>query len=192
MKRIQIWHVDTPEDKTTIEYKYSEAQKTGVTEKSDTWKKYPERMLYWKCLAKARVEVCPEALDGMPIYEDYQDYEKKVIDLGNVEDEDHPHAELIKKINDSQTVEDLQKLTADITRAKDTSVIKVYANRKKEIETGSTVATTQVIDDTVSNESDTTNNTVEEDAEDVIDADDIDLVPDDDDATDTADKPEQD
>ena len=88
-------------------------------------------------------------------------------------------------------MEDLQKLTADITKAKDTSVIKVYANRKKEIETGSTVETTQVIDDTVSNESDTTNNTVEEDAEDVIDADDIDLIPDDDDATDAADKPEQ-
>lgn len=82
--KIKIWKGRSEEEATKtdeVEYTIEEATHAWIV-KSDPWIKYPQEMIYWKCLARARKRVCPEVLDGVAIFEDYQEMEKetKVID----------------------------------------------------------------------------------------------------------------
>lgn len=74
---IEIWRWKDEETtrKEKIKYTIEEAQNAWLLSK-DNRKNYPKDMLYRKCLARARKIFCPEVLDWVAIYEDYQDIEK--------------------------------------------------------------------------------------------------------------------
>lgn len=71
--KIRIWKWEKEDH---VEYNIVEAQHAWIVT-SITRQKYPQEMIYWKCLARARKRICPEVLDGVAIYEDYQELEKK-------------------------------------------------------------------------------------------------------------------
>ena len=81
--RIKIWKWEKESEaiKTDeVEYTMEEAEHAGIAW-SAIWTKYPQEMVYWKCIARARKRICPEALSGYSIYEDYQEIEKPIIPI---------------------------------------------------------------------------------------------------------------
>lgn len=72
--KIWKWEESTASKIDEVDFVMYEAINAWISTK-DNRVKYPKDMLYWKCLARARKRICPEALGWMPIYEDYQDIE---------------------------------------------------------------------------------------------------------------------
>ncbi len=79
--KIKIWKWESEEKATKVdevEYSIDEAIHAWIAW-GDARKKYPQEMIYWKCLARARKRICPEVLDWVAIYEDYQELDKSNI-----------------------------------------------------------------------------------------------------------------
>lgn len=67
---------------------YDDAKRSGLLNKSSTWKLYPERMCYWRALSWAARDGAGDALIGIGIAEEIMDYstEKKETDTASLED----------------------------------------------------------------------------------------------------------
>lgn len=117
-----------------MQYAYSEAVQAGLTS-NDTWKKYADDMLYWKCLARARKQVCPEVLEGVPFYEDYKELESSSRPTdGEVIDAEVVVDSLEDKIRNAETMDELEALLPEIRRSKKPSVVGLYAGQKRYLE----------------------------------------------------------
>lgn len=127
-----------------VQYSMEEAKHAGLTS-SVTWQKYPQEMLFWKVLARARKRYCPEVMDGVALYEDYQELEKP--ENGQVIDGDQVENPLLEKINDCQSIDELEKLKIEISKSKDNTLIKAYATKQVELK-NKPLETTQATDDT--------------------------------------------
>lgn len=137
IKTVEIWKTWPNNEelkKQDVQYTYIEASKAwSGKDTPDVWKKYLDRMMYRKCLSKARVEVCPEVLDGVAIYEDYSDMD--YIDGDKIgSDTASPIMILKDKIMSSQSMEELDGYLTDIRQSKDQNSIAYYTQRKKELE----------------------------------------------------------
>lgn len=127
-----------------VQYLMEEAKHAGLTN-SVTWQKYPQEMLFWKVLARARKRYCPEVMDWVALYEDYQELEKP--ENVQVIDSDQVESPLLEKINACQNVEELESLKGEIATSKDNTLIKSYAKKQVELK-NKPLETTQPADDT--------------------------------------------
>lgn len=139
IKTIKIWRGERVEGKEiSVSYSYSEAVTAGVSN-NDTWKKYTDDMLYRKCLARARKQVCPEVLDGVALYEDYKDMENSngytvdanvnpiVVD-GEVLDASVP---LEIRIDNTKSMDELTALLDEVRKSQDPKMVSKYAKQSK-------------------------------------------------------------
>lgn len=141
IKTIKIWKWERVSGKeTSVSYSYSEAVTAGVSN-NDTWKKYTDDMLYRKCLARARKQVCPEVLDGVALYEDYKDMESSsgysvdanlntnpiVVD-GEVIDASVP---LDVRIDNTKSMDELTALLDEVRKSQDPKMVSKYAKQSK-------------------------------------------------------------
>lgn len=128
--KIKIWYKDAPERIAEIEYRIEEAAHAGLLSK-DNWIKYPQDMLFYKCLARARKRFCPELLGGVAIFEDYQG----VVDTKGAEVVDGQESNpLLESIQQAESIADLEKLKIEISKSKDSSLVTAYSRKKIEIE----------------------------------------------------------
>lgn len=54
----------------SIKFSQDDAKRAGLWDSTHTWKKYPQDMLFWKCVARAINQHCPEVLWWTALYED--------------------------------------------------------------------------------------------------------------------------
>lgn len=101
--KIKIWKWESEEKATKtdeVEYSFEEAKFAGIVKWP--WLSYPQEMIYWKCLARARKRVCPEVMEWVAIYEDYQEIEKPVVDESNIMENFKKAEELPQEVLDEQ------------------------------------------------------------------------------------------
>jgi len=96
-----------------VEYDMTEAQFAWINW-SAVWTKYPQEMIYRKCIARARKRICPEVLDWYSIYEDYQEMDKPIIPIDDVIDW-FGKVEADKEINEERTeiIQEQQAILSD-------------------------------------------------------------------------------
>lgn len=123
--KIKIWKWESEEKATKIDevmYDYEEAKFAWIIKWP--WLQYPQEMIYWKCIARARKRVCPEVMDWYAIYEDYQEIEKVVVDevkvmenFSKVEVVDESQTKLnfvLSEIYSQKSLSDLWNFEADL------------------------------------------------------------------------------
>lgn len=104
--KIRKWESEDKATKTDeVQYSYEEAKFAWIIK----WPRlsYPQEMLYWKCLARARKRVCPEILEWIAIYEDYQEIEKPIIDEAKIIENFEKAEEPIDIINQEENEENI-------------------------------------------------------------------------------------
>lgn len=57
----------------TVEWTIEQADKAGLIKRSDSWQKYPKRMLYWRAISDAISEVFPDVIQGFATVEDEEE-----------------------------------------------------------------------------------------------------------------------
>ena len=80
-------------------------------------------MLFWKALARARKRYCPEVMDGVALYEDYQELEKTARNGEVIDAEAQTLSPIEQSIIDCQTVAELEALKPEIAKANDKQLI---------------------------------------------------------------------
>lgn len=140
--KIKIRYKDNPERTAEFEYKIEEAEHADLT-KRDNWKKYPQDMLYYKALARARKRFCPDVMNWMAIYEDYQDVVKTEATIIDADESD----ELIDAITSAETLEQLEWLKTRVSTEKDKKYVTAYAKRQIELK-NTPLPSTDASDDT--------------------------------------------
>lgn len=70
-----------------VSYKYSDAQKLGLTAK-DNWKKQPGIMMYWRAFSKGANRVCPDLIGGLYTTEELASFTKDAPNVLLTEDGD--------------------------------------------------------------------------------------------------------
>lgn len=159
----------------TIEYKYSEAVKAGIV-KNDPWVKYTDDMLYWKCLARARKQVCPEVLDGVAMYEDYQEIEGKASSPVTTSPSGEVIDSLEVRIENCQSEAELKELMDEVRKSGNPKMVSVYANKQRSLQSNSQKDDT-IIDAVVIDGDDTTTEPTDDiPTEEAVDGEDQDAV----------------
>lgn len=126
VRKLTIWHKDRKDHVAELEYRRSDATRAGLTTKWDVRKNYPDTMMYRKLLAKARKEFCPEVLDGTPMYEDYIE----TTYIQNIENTE-PADSLAEKIEACVNIEELEKYSQEVAKAKSKDMIALYSAKKR-------------------------------------------------------------
>ena len=158
--KIKIRRKDAPERIANIEYKIEEAQNAKLLDK-DNWVKYPQDMLFYKCLARARKRFCPELLGGIALYEDYQNVEKTASNGQVIDADDQTASPLAQSISECKTVEELEKLKPEIAKANDKELIWIYAKKQQELVKAQTLSSEPITTDDTASETTIVNETVE-------------------------------
>ena len=77
----------------TSKFDFSDAAKAGLPNK-DSYKKYPNIMLFYRCASNGIKMYCPDILDGCAIYEDFAEQQKEIktmtvdLETGEIKEEE--------------------------------------------------------------------------------------------------------
>ena len=87
----------------SITYTLEQAEKAGLTARSDAWKKHPSDMLYWRAVSRIISQVYPDVIQGFATVEDEEENPVTVIEPKEVA---KPRAKKIKaeKVIDVEAV----------------------------------------------------------------------------------------
>ena len=87
----------------SITYTLEQAEKAGLTARSDAWKKHPSDMLYWRAVSRIISQVYPDVIQGFATVEDEEENTVSVVEPKEVA---KPRAKKIKaeKVIDVEAV----------------------------------------------------------------------------------------
>ena len=94
----------------SITYTLEQAEKAGLTARSDAWKKHPSDMLYWRAVSRIISQVYPDVIQGFATVEDEEENPVTVIEPKEVA---KPRAKKIK----AEKVIDVQPIVEEVPQA---------------------------------------------------------------------------
>jgi len=94
----------------SITYTIEQAEKAGLTARSDAWKKHPSDMLYWRAVSRIISQVYPDVIQGFATVEDEEENTVSIVEPKEVA---KPKSKKVK----AEKVIDVQPIVEEVPQA---------------------------------------------------------------------------